>query len=59
MYIHFRKKTPEIFRFVILLLEKKLSTLQILHTGGENFKVKKQDPWKFREFFMNTPGQFD
>ena len=59
MYILFWKPPPEIFRFVTLLLEKKLSTLQILYTGGENFKVKKQDPWEFREFFMNTPGQFD
>ena len=57
MYILFWKNPPEIFRFVTLLLEKKLSTL--LYTGGENFKVKKQDPWEFREFFMNTPGQFD
>ena len=60
LYILFWK-TPGILGFVILLLENKLSPLQILQNCVSPLvdgisSVKNRNPWKFHEFFMNIPG---
>ena len=53
------KKNPETFRFVTLPLETQEKTS--FHSWKFckivwNSKVKNKDPWKFHEFFLNTPG---